>query len=285
MSYAAKEALIAFRRAPLLVGLSTAMVALALFVVGLFTLAAFNLREALTDLEERVEIVAYLQEGTGPDQILTARQELLALPEVLAVRAISKEQALAKARTDLPEFREVLSDLEWNPLPASLEIQLQPGSRDSESVEAVAALVAGYEFVEDVRFGREWVHKLFTLRRMGAVTSFGLGTAFAVVAALIIGTAIRIAVYARREEIYVMKLVGARDSFIRQPFLLEGGLVGFVGGLLAMFMVFITCQVTRHFLFEIEWMPRSWVALGIGAGLLFGLLASALSIGRHLREV
>jgi cell division transport system permease protein len=261
------------------------MIALALYVVGLFSLATFNLQEALETLEERVEIVAYVLDGTTPDEMELARSELTALSEVLAVRTVSKARALEKARADLPEFQDVLGDLEWNPLPASLEIQLQPGSRTPRAIQRVAEATERYDFVEDVLYGREWVDKLFTLRHIGAITSIGLGAAFAAVAALIIGTAVRIAIYARREEIHVMRLVGARDGFIRQPFLLEGMLTGLVGGILATAIVFLTYLAIQSFLFDLEWLPRSWVALGIGAGGLFGLLASGFAIGRHLREV
>lgn len=285
MRYTTREALAALRRAPLLTFLSAAMVALALYVVGLFGLAAHNLQQALVTLEERVEIVAYLQEGTTAAEAETARAELDALPEVLSVRSISKERALEKARLELPEFRDIFTDLAVNPLPASLEIELQPGSRTPESVARVAEQAALYPFVEDVRYGQDWVEKLFFLRRVGGITALGLGAAFAVVAALIIGTAVRIAIFARRDEIHIMRLVGAKDGFIRRPFLLEGALTGLVGGVVAAGITYVSFRLVYQFLFELEWLPRSWIVVGILAGGALGFLASGFAIGRHLREV
>jgi len=113
-----------------------------------------------------------------------------------------------------------------------------------------------------------------------------LGSAFAMVAALIIGTALRIAIFARREEIYVMRLVGAKNSFIRRPFLVEGAMAGLLGGLLAWGLTYGTYRGVYSFLdFEIAWLPPSWIGLGLVAGGTFGAISSALAIRRHLREV
>ncbi len=280
-----REAFAAFRRAPLLTGLSAAMVGLALFVVGLFTLAAHNLKLALDTLEDRVAIVAYLRDDARSAEIADMEQALSGLPEVLAVEFVTKAEALEKARRELPEFREVLSDLEVNPLPASLEIQLRPGHRSPATVDRLSKQAAFYPFVEDVQYGRERVDKLFTLRRMGGVTATVLGTAFAIVAALIIGTAVRIAIFARREEIKVMQLVGARDGFIRRPFLIEGAITGAMGGLLAVGLTYATFRAIFHYLFSISWVPPEWAAGGVLIGVLFGVIASRFAVRKHLKEV
>ncbi len=283
--HALREALAAFRRAPVLTGLAAAMVALALFVVGLFGLATYNLRLALSAIEERVEVVVYLRDDVRQSEIDLAQNELSAIPEVARVSYVSKRDALARAQQDLPEFADLFSTAEVNPLPQSFEIELRPGSRNQEVVDRVAAAATAYPFVEDVRFGRDWIEKLFTLRRVGAATTGVLGAAFFMVAALIIGTALRIAIFARRDEIYIMRLVGATNGFIRRPFLLEGAISGLVGGVLAWFLTYLTYRGVYAFLFAVAWIPSEWIAGGIAAGMAFGVLASALAIRRHLREV
>lgn len=285
MRHAVREAIAAFRRAPFLTGISATMVALALYVVGLFGLAAHNIRLAIRSLEERVEIVAYLRDDAAPSGVAVARAELSALPEVLDVRHVSKDEALETARRELPEFREVFTDLEVNPLPASLEVTLRPGHRNRQSVERVAERAAGYPFVEDVRYGAEWLDKVFLIRRIGAAGAAVLGGGFAVVAALIIGTAVRIAIFARREEIQIMRLVGAKNGFIRRPFLLEGFLTGLLGGLGALGLTLATYEAVYRTLFQLEWIPWAWVAAGIASGALFGTLASGFAVRRHLKEI
>jgi len=285
LSYALREAVAAIRRAPLLAALAASMVGLALFVVGLFALAAHNLSEALRQVESRVEVVAYLRDDVRNAEVELAHGELSRLPEVEQVLFVSKQEALENARRDLPDLGEVFADLTVNPLPASLEIRLRPGFRTQEAVEGVSALAGAYPFVEDVAYGREWVEKLFALRRVAAATVAVLGTAFAVVAAFIIGTALKIAIFARKDEIYVMRLVGARDGFIRRPFLLEGAMTGLAGGVLAGLLTYISFRMAYAFLFNLAWIPASWILDGIAAGALFGVIASGLSVRRHLREV
>lgn len=172
-----------------------------------------------------------------------------------------------------------------NPFPASLEIRFLPEGRTTETVEAVAVAAESFPVVEDVRYGREWVERLFFLRKIGGFTALILGAAFAAVATLIIGTAIRIAVFARKEEIFIMRLVGARDSLIWRPFLLEGAATGLLGGILAILLTWLTHQAVFHFLFALDWIPMSWMGGGVGIGILFGVLASNLAVRRYLKEI
>lgn len=285
MPHSIREALAAFRRTPLLTLLSIVAIGLSLFVVGMFTVTAFNIRNALNQIEERVEVVAYLHDDVTDEQIRIATAELSAVPEVLDVRYVSKTEALATAVQELEEFREVFTDLEVNPLPASLQLRLQPGHRTPASVERVARSLVGYTFVEDVEFGREWVSKIVSLRRIAAGATAVIGGAFAAVAAIIIATAIRIAVFARRDEISIMRLVGATDGFIRRPFLIEGLVAGILGGALAIGLTWAAFQAVSVGLITLEWLPPEWIGAGLVAGAVFGFVSSALAVRRHLQAV
>lgn len=283
MGYTIREALIGLRRAPLLTMLSVVAIGFSLFVVGLFALTTYNLRLAIEQIEERVEVVAYLRDGTTDEQAAAAQRELRALPEIGGVRYVSKPEALATAASELAEFREVFTDLESNPLPASLEVRLRPGQRTPESVERVARRVQGYGFVEDVRFGREWLEKIVFLRRIAAGVAGVIGGAFALVAAIVIAAAIRIAVFARREEIAIMRLVGATGGFIQRPFLLEGAITGLLGGCLAVLLTFATYRYVDVALLRVAWVPPAWALAGVAIGAAFGLLSSGFAVRRHLR--
>lgn len=285
MPHSLREALAAFRRAPLLVALSIVAISLSLFVVALFAVTAFNIDRAISAVEERVEVVAYLHDDASDEQLRLARAELLALPEVADVHYVSKTDALATAVTELEEFREVFADLEVNPLPASLEVRLRDGHRDPEGVEQVGQRLAAYPFVEDVDFGAEWLERIVTLRRIAGGATLVIGGAFAAVAAIIIATAVRIAVFARRDEISIMRLVGATNGFIRRPFLIEGLFSGVAGGLVAALLTLVAVRAVHVGLFPIALPPPSWAALGVAAGAGFGLVASAIAVRRHLRSV
>lgn len=283
--YATREALTAFRRAPLLTGISAAMIALSLFLVGLFGIAAYNIRRVLERVEQRVEVVAYLRDDAAPASVTAARQEIEQLPEVREVLYVSREQALQRAQAELPEFRTIFTGLESNPLPASLEIRLHPNQEGPEVVEAVAKRVAALPFVEDVRYGSDWLDKVYLLRRVAAAATLILGGAFALVASLIIGAAVRMAIYARRDEIVIMRLVGATDGFIRRPFILEGLATGILGGVAALGLTYLVFKLISGSLFALEWLPDIWIAVGLAAGAALGMVASAVSVRRHLGEV
>lgn len=285
MPYVLRESLRAFRRAPVLTGLSSMMIALSLFLVGLFGLAAWNVRRVLERVESRVEVIAYLRDDAVPEAVNVAQQDIAAFREVRDVRYISKEHAMLIAREELTEFANVFGGLDTNPLPASLEILLHPNQTGPEAVEAVARRIREYPFVEDVRYGSEWLDKIYLLRRAAGIATLVLGSAFAIVASLIIGAAIRMAIYARREEISIMRLVGATESFVRRPFLLEGLFTGMLGGVLALGGTWLAYQVGSRSLLQIEWLPLEWILIGLAAGGIVGVLASAIAVRRYLVEV
>jgi len=285
MTLTVREALLAFRRAPLLSALSVTTIAFSLFVLGLFGLVAVNLRQALRSVAERVEIVAYVLPGTPIETVVLGEQDIEAFPEVASAVLISEDSALARARRELVEFRDLLRELERNPLPASIEVKLKPGYQDAIHVNAVADRLRGFGFVDDVRFGRDWVEKLDRLRRLAAAVGVVVGAAFAIVAVIIIGTTIRMAVLQRSREIAIMRLVGATDGFIRRPFLLQGALKGLLGGLVAIGLSYTAYTLINRFLIESAFftVPQ---ALGIVVfGTVIGLMGSLLSVGRHLRRV
>ncbi len=284
-----REALLVFQRTPLLSSLSIASIGFSLFTIGLFFLVALNFRRALDVLAERVEVVAFVLRGTPTEAISQATQDITAFPEVLELRFVTEEQALARARRELVEFREAYRDLEVNPLPASFEIRLKPQFRNAKQAQAVAERLRGFPFIEDVRYGRDWVERLDKLRTMAAVVGLVIGLAFAAVAIVIIGVTIRITVLQRAKEISIMRLVGATNNYIRGPFLIEGAIKGILGGVLAIVMCWVTFYVFRQttgdtgatlvFFGTLQMTVMMLFAIGIGLG------GSLVSVDRQLRSV
>ena len=249
-----REALLSFRRAPLLSGLSVTTIAFSLFTVGLFALIAVNLRQAVQDVEY-----------------------------------VSEDQALERARRELVEFRDAYRDLQVNPLPASLEIRLKDGYRNASAVASVAERLKGFSFVDDVRYGRDWVERLDRLRNLTGIVGLVVGLAFASVAVVIIGVTIRLTILQRAREINIMRLVGATNNFIRGPFLLEGALKGFLGGLLSLVLCYagyrlFTGSGTASLSGLVFFGPDLMLLLVV-FGVLIGLGGSLVSVGRQLRNV
>ena len=283
MMTAFNTAFTAVRRAPLLSVLSVTTIAFSLFAFGLFGLVALNIRAALQRIEERVEIRAFIADNTTDEQIAAAADQISKFPEVLKVDVVTQEEALERAKKELGEFKDVF---EAGVLPASLDVKLKPGKRDPESVRRVADRLHEIDFVDDVRFGEEWINQLYKLRNIAGVAGVALGLAFAAVAVIIIGATIRMAVLARSREISIMRLVGATDGFISRPFLIEGSIKGIMGGALALGLTYIAMRVLEQYLhFQTVFFDGRLALLGVLSGAVMGLAGSVVSVGRHLRQI
>jgi cell division transport system permease protein len=279
---ALREALLAFKRAPLLSALGIITIAFSLFAFGLFGLVALNIRLALGQVEERVEIQAFVADGTPPETIAAAMGDIAAFPEVAHVDFIPQDSALARAKREIPEYTDVF---EKAVLPASIDVRLKAGHRDPASVTAVATRIGTYSFVDDVEYAQDWVNKIYRWRTIATLVGIVLGLAFAAVAVIIIGATIRMAVLARSREIGIMRLVGATDGFIRAPFLIEGFAKGVLGGALALLLTWVAARLISDNLIRVTFFDAGVAALGVLFGALIGLVGSTISVARQLRRV
>lgn len=278
----AREALTASRRAPLLSALGVVTIAFSLFAFGLFGLVAINIRKALDQVEERVEVRAFVSDSTDIESVAAAMKDIGEFPEVARVDYVSQEKALERARKEMGEFADVF---EAGVLPASIEVHLRPGMRSPATVKSVADRMKTYQFIDDVRYGEEWVDKLYRMRTIATVAGIALGVAFAAVAIIIIGATIRMTVLARAKEISIMRLVGATDMFIRLPFLIDGLVKGVLGGLLALVFVWVANRVVNEYFIQTIFFDRQMIFFGVIGGAMMGVLGSLVSVGRHLRRI
>jgi cell division transport system permease protein len=149
----------------------------------------------------------------------------------------------------------------------------------------VADYVRTLPYVEDVRYGADWIEKLHRIRNIAAATGVVLGIAFAAVAIIIISASIRMTVMARAREIGIMRLVGATDTFVRRPFVVDGFAKGVLGGLLALAMAWGAHAVVSRSFLQTDFFPVSVMLAGVAAGAMLGSLVSALSVRRHLKRI
>ena len=280
MRLALREVRLAFRRAPLLGVLSVLTIAFSLYAFGLYGLVAINIREALRGIEERVEIRAFLRDDSREAAVDTLVREASMMREVATAVYVTPESAYVRAKSELPEFAELL---EGTVLPGSVEVRLKEGMRDPLTVRAVANRLERYAIIDDVRYGREWVEKLYRVRNIAGVAGLGLGAVLALVATIIIGSTIRVAVLARSKEIEIMRMVGATNAFIRRPYLIDGLLKGIIGGVAALGMIALTNNVVSQTLVATRFFETWMIVAGIAAGALLGFLGSFASVSRHLR--
>lgn len=277
-----RETLTAARRAPLLTVLAVVTIGFSLYAFGLFGLVALNIRQAIRAVEERVEVRAFLVDSTSIYAVDSTMATIGKFPEVARVEYVSQENALDRARSELGEFSDVFDQAV---LPASIEVHMRAGLRSPDAVAIVARRIGAFPIVDDVRYGEEWVGKLYRLRTIASFVGVALGLAFAAVAVIIIGATIRMTVLARSKEIAVMRVVGATDAFVRRPFLIDGLIKGILGGVVALAMTWATHRAVNQYFFETVFFDKRLMLVGLLAGAFIGVVGSMVSVGRQLRRI
>lgn len=282
MAYTSREAFFAFRRSPLLTALSIATIAFALYTLSVFGLVWSNIDRVLESVEERVEVIAYLVDGTDPAETSALMREVAAYPEVDSIAYISKDDALARARVELADYSALYEDLEANPLPASVEVALKRGFRNADDVQELATRIARFPFVEEIKYGEDWVQKLDFLQNLSLFLGLVVGGVFAAIAFVAIGATINIVLISREDEIAIMKMVGATRAFIARPLVIEGFAKGVLGAVLALVLLTATYSLLEQRVVSLEFYSPLQIVVGILLGGTLGAVASIFTLHRHL---
>ena len=210
-------------------------IACALLLLCLYFLASSNLSQVL-NLARNIEIVLYLKENIPSDQISRLKQRLEEYGEISEIRFISKTEALKRFRCMLREDAILLDNLNGNPLPASFELSLSPGLKDPDQLKPFLQNLTALPEVESMQGGVEWIQKVSTLLAVIRMILLCIGVVLTIISLFIIASTIHLTIDNRRDEIMIMRLVGATEWYIRFPFIFEGIIEGFLGGGLALFI-------------------------------------------------
>lgn len=216
--------------------------AVALVLAGGFALLVGNMAGVLERFGEELQLIAYLEEGLDTDAQRKLASSVATVEGVASVELVSKEEALSQFRESVGGTS-LLEGLDENPLPASLVVALAPSSRTAEGLEILVASLEGLPGITELAHGQEWVEgyaRFTSLVRAGALV---LAVVLGLAALMIVANTIRLAIYAREDELEILTLVGASKSFVRVPFLLEGFAQGAVGGALAVALLFAAFSI------------------------------------------
>jgi len=245
IQYAIEEAVLSLRRGRQAGALSTATIALALFVLGAFLVVTANLERLATEWGSVAEMSVYLKDDLTQDQ-RRAIEGALALGDVIAAREyVSKTDALARFRQTFSDLTSTVETLGENPLPASYEVRLRSGAIVADSVDRLANRLRDTAGVADVRYDRQWLSRLLSIVTIVRRVGLGLGALLTLAAALTVANVVRLALYARRDELEIMQLVGAPTAYVRGPFVMEGVLQGGFGALIALAALILAFFVVR----------------------------------------
>lgn len=228
--YFIQETLRSLRRNNWMSFASVGTVAVSLFVLGVFLLLVLNMNRLASSLESQVQISVYLADGLSESARKNIASDIEALRGIEEIRYVPKEEAKERLAKRLGDQKYLLDALgEKNPLPDSFEVVL----KSPALVETAAAAITRMDGVEQAKYGQDVIEHLFAITRLIRIFGLALMVLLAGATLFIISNTIRLTVFARRKEVAIMKYVGATDWFIRWPFLLEGMVLGFVGGVLA----------------------------------------------------
>ncbi len=237
VGYAFAEAWVSLRRSGKSALVSIGTIAIAFATLGGFLLVSVNVQGVLNRWLDAAEMSIYLQDGASDAERQALESFLRSQPEVAAVEYVSRQAALQRFRADFPELADVAAGVGDNPFPSSIEVRLRSGAAGEAAAEKLSREVGGRPAVADVRYDRRWLARV-----VGIVTGARLAGAL-VAAILMLGAAftvaavVRLSLYARRDELEIMQLVGAPFSYIRGPSIVEGLLLGGIGAALALAVV------------------------------------------------
>lgn len=290
LSFLVSEALRDLRRAGR-VGLSAILlITLSLGALGCFWLLSLNLGRAVTQWRERVRVVAYLREEPKPAAVEDLVGRVQALGGVQRVRYVSRAEALASLKHSLGAHASVVEQLPRNPLPASLELTPDEETATPDGTRALVQRLSALPEVEEVQGGAEWVESLAQWQRLFQLTGLGVGAVLALAAILTVTTATTLVLHVRRDEMEVMRLVGATETVIRLPLLLQGmaqGLLGAVAALAALEVAYVLLAPRMEPLLNLTlglgravFLSAPQVALLLAGGAMLGALGGLLAKGR-----
>ena len=280
-------------RNPWLNAITLGTITLSFLILGVFLILFLNAKGLLEDWGGRIRVTAYLSSSLSQDPLNRLREKILGFEEVQEIKHRSKEEALRLLEEKMPERKELLRGLPRNPLPASLEIRLKGEYQNSEGVRSLVRKLRGLSAIEDLQYGSDWLDPFSAFMALLKVLGLGLGGLLLLATIVVISNTIRLSIFARREEIEVMRSVGATGPFIRAPFYLEGLLQGFLGAALALAVLFALFQIFLARVYEplkdllgnfpARFLtPEQMAAVALG-GLILGLFGTQVSVGRFLR--
>lgn len=290
VKYFLRDALKSIKRNKTLSIASTATVAATFFILGLVILSVVNVNKAVDELGSKVEARIYLKDNVTNEQKYKLQKALQEVPGVVDVKLETKEQALAKVKDQLDDEKGslVAGFDKKNPFPSSYIVRVQ----EPKIVDTVVEKVKDFPGIEKVKDAREVIDKVSRISDSATIIGISFSVIFVLVSLFLIGNTIKITVFSRKREIGIMKYVGATDWFIRWPFIIEGVILGLIGSLVSivlLYLVYFGAQAkVGELIVGFSVVPSTYILTSllwkfILGGMVIGSLGSILSMRKFLK--
>jgi len=272
---------------------SITIICLSFLIFGVFLSLSNNLFYTAKELSKNMLIIFFLEKDLPEKQRNSIEKRLNESSLVNNVRYISTGQALGRFQQNFPELQGIIENIEINPFPASFETNLAEENLSPETILRFIQVMKDMEGIEDAQFNRDWVERMQSLSRLAKAIGFFLGGILALASYFIISNVIRLNVFSRKEEIGILRLVGATNFFIRIPFLLEGLILGILGGIVSLALLFLLIKFFPLYLgaslgalneiINFRYLSLTQATMLIAAGAFIGFFGSLSSLARFLK--
>jgi cell division transport system permease protein len=288
--YAIEEAVLSLWRGRQAGLLSTATIALALFVLGAFLIVTANLERLAAEWSSVAELSVYLRDDVTAEQRRAIESALAPGGVVASHEYVSKSDALVRFKQTFADLASTVDTLGDNPLPSSFEVRVRPDADSAAGVDRLGASLRQMPGVADVRYDRQWLNRLTSAVTIVRAVGLMLGSLLTIAAALTVANVVRLALFARRDELDIMQLVGAPGAYIRGPFVMEGVLQGGIGALVAVVALALAFFALRARylaplasainLSTVRFLPAELCVLLVFGGMLVGCVGGAVAAWR-----
>jgi cell division transport system permease protein len=280
-----------FRNNRLLNIVTLLTISLSILIASAFILFFINTSEIMNFWKKGLRIMAYLKADVPRSELSNIKQQIQAMDGVENLRFISKEDALNQLKAQMQRQASLFDNLDKNPLPDGFEIEINPANQSWEKIESLAAQIESLDAVDEVEYGQKWFGHFTQLFELFTITGYAMCTIFVMAAVFIMANTIRLVIYSRRDEIEIMRLVGAAERFIKIPFYIQGLLQGALGagiGLIVLFAVFLflASNIEQGFFsgfFNIRFLSPLISSAILLTSALAGWLGSYISLKQYLK--
>ena len=281
--FSLKEGILGFKRARLASVITITSLALALLLTGYFILFSINIKHWIGEKRSKMELEVFFENDLNNEKARAATAEIQKITGTGRVVYISKKDAAARFEKEFG--RNIYDILDSNPLPPSCTVRLKPGFQTSAAVQKMVLQIGRIKGVSDVVYEKELLRLIDYYVTWIYIILGGFGLILLFIAVILLYNTIRLTIFARRDIIEIMGLTGATASFIKRPFIIEGFLQGLLGALIAGGLLYLSVGAIRRLLFRSLVMQDNIYFILIGAGIIIGMVSSALSLSRYLERI
>ena len=267
-------------------------ISLSILIASAFILFFVNTSDVINSWKKGLRIMAYLKPGLGNSELEAIKREVRSLDDVDTIKFISKQDALNRLKTQMKHQSSLFASLTRNPLPDSLEIRMTAALESWQKIDALANRIESLPRIAEVEYGQRWVGRFAHIISLFRLAGYAMGTLFFMATIFIVANTIRLVIYSRREEVEIMRLVGATDNFIKVPFYFEGLIQGALGAVIGLAMlyiafIFVSANIEKGFfpgLFRFHFLSPGILLVILLVSMLVGWLGCFISLKQFLKQ-